>query len=103
MRRDIFTAEQEDFRRMVRDFVEREIVPAYPRWEQAGEAPRSFFRQLGSIGVMGMSIPEKFGGAGVDYFRYSVILQEEASRALVTMGTGRTQLATSAATSPRSG
>jgi len=68
-----------------------------------GEAPRSFFRQLGSIGVMGMSIPEKFGGAGVDYFRYSVILQEEASRALVTMGTVRTQLATSAATSPRSG
>ena len=41
---------------------------------------------------MGMAIPEKFGGAGIDDFRYSVILQEEASRALVTMGTVRTQL-----------
>ena len=92
MRRDVFTAEQEDFRSLIRDFVEREIVPAYPEWEKAGEAPRSFFRQLGELGVMGMSIPEKFGGAGVDDFRYSVILQEEASRALVTMGTVRTQL-----------
>ena len=66
MRRDVFTAEQEDFRSLIRDFVEREIVPAYPEWEKAGEAPRSFFRQLGELGVMGMSIPEKFGGAGVD-------------------------------------
>jgi acyl-CoA dehydrogenase len=92
VRRDVFTTEQEDFRSLIRDFVEREIVPAYPEWEKAGEAPRSFFRQLGELGVMGMAIPEKFGGAGIDDFRYSVILQEEASRALVTMGTVRTQL-----------
>ena len=39
VRRDIFTAEQEDFRSLVRDFVEREIVPAYPQWEQAGRRP----------------------------------------------------------------
>jgi acyl-CoA dehydrogenase len=47
---------------------------------------------LGEIGVMGMAIPEKFGGSGNSDFRYNVILQEEASRALVTMGTVRTQL-----------
>ena len=91
-RRAVFTAEQEDFRLLIHDFVAREIVPHYAEWEKAGEAPRSFFRSLGSLGVMGMAIPEKFGGAGNPDFRYNVILQEEASRALVTMSTVRTQL-----------
>ncbi len=36
MRRDLFTAEQEAFRALVRDFIEREVVPAYPEWEKAG-------------------------------------------------------------------
>jgi acyl-CoA dehydrogenase len=92
MRRDIFTAEQEDFRLLVREFVAREIVPHYADWEDAGQVPREFFRKLGDIGVMGMAIPEKYGGSGDADYRYNVILQEEASRALVTMGTVRTQL-----------
>jgi len=92
LRRAVFTAEQEEFRRLIREFTEREIVPRYGDWEQAGEVPRSFFRKLGEIGVMGMAIPEKYGGSGDPDYRYNVILQEEASRALVTMGTVRTQL-----------
>jgi acyl-CoA dehydrogenase len=92
LQRTVFTAEQEDFRLLIREFVEREIVPQYAEWEKAGEAPRSFFRSLGAIGVMGMAIPEKFGGGGNTDFRYNAILQEEASRALVTMSTVRTQL-----------
>jgi acyl-CoA dehydrogenase len=92
MRRDVFTAEQEDFRLLIREFVAREVVPHYAEWEKAGEAPRSFFRALGSIGVMGMAIPEKFGGSGDPDFRFNAILQEEASRALVTLSTARTML-----------
>jgi acyl-CoA dehydrogenase len=92
IRREVFTAEQEEFRLLIREFVTREIVPYYGEWEKAGEAPRSFFRALGSIGVMGMTIPEKFGGCADPDFRWNVILQEEASRALVTMSTVRTQL-----------
>ena len=92
IRRDVFTSGQDDFRLLIREFVAREIVPRYGEWEKAGEAPRSFFRALGSIGVMGMAIPEKFGGSGDPDFRYNVILQEEAARALVTMSTVRTQL-----------
>jgi acyl-CoA dehydrogenase len=92
MRRDLFTAEQEDFRLLIREFTEREIVPHYADWEKAGEVPRSFFRKLGEIGVMGMAIPDKYGGSADPDYRYNVILQEEASRALVTMGTVRTQL-----------
>jgi len=92
LRRAVFTAEQEEFRQLIREFTEREIVPRYGDWEQAGEVPRSFFRKLGEIGVMAMAIPEKYGGSGDPDYRYNVILQEEASRALVTMGTVRTQL-----------
>lgn len=55
-------------------------------------APRTLFEQLGSLGLLGMAVPEEFGGAGLDDYRYNVVLQEEAARALVTLGTVRTQL-----------
>jgi acyl-CoA dehydrogenase len=92
MKRDLFTPEQEDFRQLIRDFVAREVVPHYGEWEKLGHIPREFFRKLGDIGVMGMAIGEKFGGGGNPDYRYNVILQEEASRAMVTMGTTRSQL-----------
>jgi acyl-CoA dehydrogenase len=71
LRRDIFSAEHEDFRLMIREFVAREIVPHYAGWEQAREVPRHFFRDLGAIGVMGMALPEKFGGSGNEDYRYN--------------------------------
>lgn len=92
MRRDLFTADHESFRHLVRDFVSREVVPHYEEWERAGQLPRGLFEQLGELGVMGLALPEEHGGAGVDDYRYNVILQEEAARALVTLGTVRTQL-----------
>jgi acyl-CoA dehydrogenase len=92
VRRKIFTIEQEDFRRSVRDFVAKEVVPHYGDWERDGQLPREVFAQLGSLGVLGMAIPEEYGGAGLSDYRYNVILQEEAARALVTLGTVRTQL-----------
>jgi acyl-CoA dehydrogenase len=91
-RSGLFTREQEDFRLLVREFIEREVVPHFSEWEKLGHIPREFFRKLGGIGVLGMAVPEKFGGAGDPDYRYNVILQEEASRAMVTLGTTRTQL-----------
>ncbi|MER5183415.1 acyl-CoA dehydrogenase family protein [Streptomyces sp. NPDC002896] len=92
MQRDIFTADHEAFRGLVRDFIAREVVPHYEDWEKAGRLPREVFEQLGSLGVMGLAIPEEYGGAGLDDYRYNVVLQEEAARQLVTLGTVRTQL-----------
>ena len=92
MQRDVFTADHEAFRLVVREFVEREVVPLYAEWERAGQLPRKFFRQLGALGVMGMAVPEEYGGAGDSDYRYNVVLQEEAARAQVTLGTLRTQL-----------
>ncbi|UGQ13165.1 acyl-CoA dehydrogenase family protein [Yinghuangia sp. ASG 101] len=92
MRRVLFTDDHDAFRQMVRDFVAKEIVPHYADWEQAGRMPREVFAKLGALGILGMAIPEEYGGSGQNDYRYNVILQEEAARALVTLSTVRTQL-----------
>lgn len=92
MRRDLFTDDHDAFRALARDFVEKEVVPQYPQWEKAGRMPRDVFKQMGALGMLGMAIPEEYGGAGIDDYRYNVVLQEEAARALVTLSTVRTQL-----------
>jgi len=92
VRRDVFTADHEAFRELVRDVVAKEVVPHYAEWEKAGRLPRSFFERLGSLGLLGVAVPEEYGGGGQPDYRYNVVLQEEAARALVTLGTVRTQL-----------
>ncbi|WP_040872117.1 acyl-CoA dehydrogenase family protein [Nocardia exalbida] len=92
MRRELFTADHEAFRQLVRDFVEKRIVPDYSAWEKDGRMPREIFTEMGELGLLGFAVPEEHGGAGIRDYRYNVILQEEAARALVTLGTVRTQL-----------
>ncbi len=92
MRRDVFTDDHEAFRGLARDFIAKEVVPHYAEWEEAGRLPRALFEQLGSLGLLGTAIPEEYGGAGLADYRYNVVLQEESARALVTLGTVRTQL-----------
>jgi acyl-CoA dehydrogenase len=92
VRRQIFTADHEAFRALVRDFVAKEVAPNYAGWERAGRLPREIFEKLGALGLLGIAIPEEFGGAGTLDYRYNVVLQEEAARALVTLGTVRTLL-----------
>ncbi|MFJ8105706.1 acyl-CoA dehydrogenase family protein [Streptomyces sp. NPDC096132] len=92
MQRTLFTDDHETFRALVRDVVTKEVVPHYAEWEKAGRLPRDFFELLGGLGLLGMAVPEEYGGGGRPDYRYNVVLQEEAARALVTLGTVRTQL-----------
>ncbi|MDH6245276.1 acyl-CoA dehydrogenase family protein [Mycobacterium sp. OTB74] len=92
MQRNLFDEDHEAFRSLARDFVEKEVVPAYPSWEKGGRMPREVFEKMGSLGMLGMAIPEEYGGGGQPDYRYNVVLQEEAARALVTLSTVRTQL-----------
>src|ERR1700744_2811894 len=92
MRRDLFAEDHEAFRELAGDFVEKEVVPAYPEWEKGGRVPRDVFKKMGALGMLGMAVPEQYGGAGMPDYRYNVVLQEEAARALVTLSTVRTQL-----------
>ncbi|WP_316574357.1 acyl-CoA dehydrogenase family protein [Nocardia canadensis] len=92
MRRDIFTPDHEAFRELARTFIDKEVVPHYADWERSGRMPREVFRALGELGLLGTAIPEEYGGAGLRDYRYNQVLQEEAQRALVTLGTVRTQI-----------
>jgi acyl-CoA dehydrogenase len=92
VRRELFGTDHEAFRQLVREFVAKQIEPNYSTWEKDGRMPREIFAAMGELGLLGFALPEEHGGAGIRDYRYNVILQEEAARALVTLGTVRTQL-----------
>ncbi|WP_181721181.1 acyl-CoA dehydrogenase family protein [Nocardia gipuzkoensis] len=92
MRRELFGTDHEAFRQLVREFVAKQIEPNYSTWEKDGRMPREIFAAMGELGLLGFALPEEHGGAGIRDYRYNVVLQEEAARALVTLGTVRTQL-----------
>jgi alkylation response protein AidB-like acyl-CoA dehydrogenase len=76
-----YTSEHQQFRELVRDFVQQTVVPAHEQWEKAGCWDRSLFAEAGKLGLLGFSVPEEFGGPGVDDFRYNTIVVEELQRA----------------------
>ena len=73
-----FTAEQIQLRRMVRDFAEAEIAPHVMEWDEAQTFPLDVIKKLGQLGYMGSIFPEEFGGAGLGYIEYSIIIEELA-------------------------
>ncbi|MEO9330460.1 acyl-CoA dehydrogenase family protein [Gordonia aurantiaca] len=86
MQRRIFTEDHEAFRKTIRDFIAKEVVPVYHDWEKQGHPPREFYNRLGELGVLGIEAPEEFGGGGVKDFTYSMVIAEETSAAGVTFG-----------------
>ncbi len=66
---------------MVHDFVQQTVVPAHEDWEKAGCVDRSLFTEAGKLGLLAFSVPEEFGGAGVEDFRYNAIVVDELQRA----------------------
>ncbi|WP_269855082.1 acyl-CoA dehydrogenase family protein [Streptomyces sp. RPT161] len=81
MRRDLFTAEHEAFRETVRTFLAKEVLPHHARWERAGVVDRDAWLAAGRQGLLGLAVPEEYGGGGTDDFRYAVVLAEEFTRA----------------------
>jgi len=81
---DLMTSEHEDFRKTARTFYEREVVPHHDQWEQDGIVPRDLWLKAGAAGLLCFDVAEEYGGAGVDDFRYNVILSEEQTRAGVS-------------------
>src|SRR5205807_5631440 len=84
MRRTLFQDVHEDFRSSFRTFLEREVIGEdgrYGEWERAGIVPREVFALAGRGGFLGMAVPERYGGAGVQDFRFNLIVGEEAQYA----------------------
>ena len=73
------TDEQRLVQETARDFVDRELIPHVRAWEEKGEVPRSFYAKMAGLGFLGAPVPEKYGGAGMDYVSF-MLLVEEISR-----------------------
>ncbi|MGA5004878.1 acyl-CoA dehydrogenase family protein [Streptomyces koyangensis] len=86
MRRTVYNEDHEAFRDTLRSFIEAEVVPVYDEWLAAGQAPREFYYKLGELGIFGIEVPEEFGGAGEESFKYQAIISEECARAGVSFG-----------------
>ena len=80
MQRRIFDDDHNLFRESVRDFVAREVTPNVAKWEEAGAVDKDMFRKAGDAGLLGMAVPEEFGGGGVSDFRFNVVIGEEMMR-----------------------
>lgn len=61
-----------------RDFAQQFIKPHVMKWDETQEFPLQVFREMGKYGLMGVLVPENYGGAGLGYFEYSAIIQEIA-------------------------
>ena len=71
--------EQQQLRRSVREFAERELLPNVMKWDEANEFPLAAVKELGKLGLMGVVFPTEYGGAGLGYVEY-VVAVEELSR-----------------------
>jgi alkylation response protein AidB-like acyl-CoA dehydrogenase len=81
MRRTLYDADHEAFRETVRTFLAKEVVPHAAEWDRAGIVPRELFAAAGAQGLLGMAVPEEFGGGGAADFRFNAVLGEEVMRA----------------------
>jgi alkylation response protein AidB-like acyl-CoA dehydrogenase len=61
-----------------RDFAQQHIKPHVMTWDESQEFPVHIFKQLGELGMMGVLVPEQYGGAGLSYFEYKTIIEEIA-------------------------
>lgn len=79
MERDIYDEDHEAFREVVREFCKRYVTnEARERWDAEGEVDRATMRAAGDAGIIGLSVPEEFGGAGMlQDFRFRAIVNEE--------------------------
>jgi alkylation response protein AidB-like acyl-CoA dehydrogenase len=79
------TREQREIQALAREFAEAEIEPNAAAWDREHAFPRELLGRLGDLGLMGVCVPEEYGGAGADFLSYILVL-EELSRADAGVG-----------------
>ena len=80
-RPSILEQEHEDFRAVARAFLDKEVVPFHAQWERDGIVDREVWRRAGERGLLCFDVAEAYGGAGINDFRYNMVLAEESARA----------------------
>lgn len=86
MQRTVFNEDHEAFRATVRDFIAKEVTPVHEKWEEDGHPPRDFYRRLGELGVLGIQVPEEYGGGGEKSLKFNVVVAEEVAAAAASFG-----------------
>ena len=74
-----FTEEHQSFRKSLKDFLQKEVVPHIEKWEKTGAIERFIWKKFGDMGFFGIAYPEKYGGLDLDLF-YTVVLLEELQK-----------------------
>jgi alkylation response protein AidB-like acyl-CoA dehydrogenase len=80
-----YSEDQVELRRAVRQFADKEIVPHASEWDDKEEFPAEVIKKLGELGYLGVIFPEKYGGGGMSYLDYSIVI-EELARADASVG-----------------
>lgn len=71
-----FTPEHQALRDMVRSFVQKEVRPHAGRWDEEAEFPSATVSRLGELGLLGVMVPEEYGGSGMDTISYAIAVEE---------------------------
>lgn len=84
MNEGFYTAEHEDFRGVAKEYVARSLTPFYEEWERDHLSDRAAWTAAGDAGLLGLAVPEEYGGLGESDYRYRMVLGEEFAEAAVT-------------------
>ncbi|GAB3676624.1 acyl-CoA dehydrogenase family protein [Actinocorallia lasiicapitis] len=84
MRRTLFNEDHEAFRETVAAFAERVLIPGYPTFVEQRSIDREVWLEAGKLGLLGLEVPEQYGGSGADDFRFNAVANEEFAK--VSMG-----------------
>lgn len=77
MERNVFEEDHLLFREVAAEFISREVAPHYASWDQDHLMPRTLWTAAGEQGLLGLAVPEEFGGAGMPDYRFRAVLDEE--------------------------
>jgi alkylation response protein AidB-like acyl-CoA dehydrogenase len=83
--RDIFNDDHEAFRASVHEFLQRKVRPNFDAFREKRCIPRSFWTDAGELGLLGLDIPEEYGGVGAGDYRFNAILLEELAKVSMAM------------------
>ena len=83
--RTAYTEDHEAFRDSVRSFIKAEVVPHIERWDEAGIIEKEIWPKAGAVGMLCPTVPEEYGGLGLD-FGYNAIIDEEVAYGGTSLG-----------------
>ncbi len=86
MKRTIYDEDHEAFRASVRGFLDRDVVPNWDSYIENKQFPREMWKAFGAQGLLGLEIPEQYGGSEAGDFRYNAVLAEEVGRVSMSLG-----------------